>query len=115
MRVMRLDDESRPARHERLMDLGMDSLMAVQLRNGLNETLALQRSLSSTLMFDYPTIDAIAKHLLEHAGTATVERVHFANGAGADDLAERLDRAAVAAMSDDDIAKLLEQRAGCAQ
>jgi acyl transferase domain-containing protein/SAM-dependent methyltransferase len=110
MRVMRLDDESRPARHERLMDLGMDSLMAVQLRNGLNDTLALPRSLSSTLMFDYPTIDAIAKHLLERSGTAAVESVHFANGAGADDLVERLDRATVAAMSDDDIAKLLEQR-----
>ena len=73
MRVMRLDAGSRPARHERLMDLGMDSLMAVQLCNGLNEMLALQRSLSSTLMFDYPTIDAIAKHLLERTGTATVE------------------------------------------
>ena len=63
MQVLRLDAGSPPARHDRLMDLGMDSLMAVQLRNAVNQALALERPLPSTVMFDYPTIDAMAAHL----------------------------------------------------
>jgi hypothetical protein len=92
------------------MDLGMDSLMAVQLRNGLNEMLALQRPLSSTLMFDYPTIDAIAQHLLERTGGPAIANVSSPNIGGEDEVVYRLDGAAVAAMSDEDIAKLLDQR-----
>jgi SAM-dependent methyltransferase len=52
-----------PDRRHRLMDLGLDSLMAIELRNRLAAGLALTRPLSATLMFDYPTIDAIAAHL----------------------------------------------------
>jgi malonyl CoA-acyl carrier protein transacylase len=60
--VLRLDGAP-PDRRQRLMDLGLDSLMAVELRNRLASGLALARSLPATLMFDYPTIDAIAGYL----------------------------------------------------
>jgi acyl transferase domain-containing protein/acyl carrier protein len=44
-----------------LSDLGMDSLMAVELSNHLQSSLG--RSLPSTLAFEHPTLAALAQHL----------------------------------------------------
>jgi acyl transferase domain-containing protein/SAM-dependent methyltransferase len=65
MEVLRMDADRRPAIHHRLMDLGLDSLMAIQLRNLLESGLGLGRSLPATLMFDYPTIASISTFLLD--------------------------------------------------
>jgi len=46
-----------------LKELGLDSLMAVDLRNRLNRGLGQKRSLPATLVFDHPTLDALARHL----------------------------------------------------
>ena len=44
-----------------LAELGLDSLMAVELRNALG--MALKRSLPATLLFDYPTLQALSGYL----------------------------------------------------
>jgi acyl carrier protein len=60
--VLRLDAEALSA-DQRLMDLGVDSLMAVELRNLLVAGLAVDRKLPATLIFDYPTIESIASFI----------------------------------------------------
>jgi len=78
VRVLRLDAAEAPGRADRLMDIGFDSLMAVQLRNQLGSGLGLDKPLPATLMFDHPTIDALAAHLLDRvipkAAVAAVEK-----------------------------------------
>jgi acyl carrier protein len=45
-----------------LRELGLDSLMAVELRNALGQS--INQSLQATLVFDYPTLDALTDYLL---------------------------------------------------
>ncbi len=49
-------------------DLGMDSLMAVALRNRLNRALADAYAVPNTVVFDYPDIARLASHLIEALG-----------------------------------------------
>ena len=44
-------------------DLGMDSLMAVELRNRLNRAFAEEYVVPNTVVFDYPDIATLARHL----------------------------------------------------
>jgi len=44
-----------------LFEIGMDSLMAVELKNALETELG--RSLRSTLVFDYPTVESLSDYL----------------------------------------------------
>jgi myxalamid-type polyketide synthase MxaB len=62
---------------QRLFDLGVDSLMAIELKNRLESSLGC--SLRTTLLFDYPTLEALVDYLsrdvlaLESTTAATVE------------------------------------------
>ena len=47
--------------HRALTDQGLDSLGALELRNRLG--LIVGARLSATLLFDYPTVDALVTHL----------------------------------------------------
>ena len=85
-----------------LKELGLDSLMAVELRNALAHSLA--RSLPATLLFDYPTLDALADYLLgvlALSETAKPRRVEAA------DEEPNSGATAIAGLSDDDAEALL--------
>ncbi len=67
--VLRLP--SAPAPDVGFFDLGMDSLMAVELRNRLNRALAGACIVSNTVVFDYPDIEVLARHLDSELGEVT--------------------------------------------
>ena len=51
------------ALRQRLFDLGIDSLMAVELKNRVSSALACP--LGATVLFDYPTLEALIEHLCD--------------------------------------------------
>ncbi|HEY4002317.1 MAG TPA: beta-ketoacyl synthase N-terminal-like domain-containing protein, partial [Candidatus Xenobia bacterium] len=61
-RVLGLQSASDVGTSRPLKELGLDSLMAVELRNGLAAVVG--RSLPATLAYDYPTVEAMADYLL---------------------------------------------------
>ncbi len=61
--VLRL--QSTPEPKVGFFDLGMDSLMAVELRNRLNRAFSGEYKASNTVVFDYPDIAALAGHLAQ--------------------------------------------------
>ena len=62
-RILAMPAEMEIPAEKPLFELGLDSLMAVEVRNSLSR-LAGKR-LPVTLVFDYPTIDVVAGYLIE--------------------------------------------------
>ena len=60
--VLGLRDETIIDERTRLFDFGMDSLMAVELKNRIEA--GLRCSVRATLLFDYPTIEVLIPYLL---------------------------------------------------
>ena len=53
-----------PAATSRFLDLGTDSLMAVELRNRLHSQFGGAFTINATAVFDYPTIGELAEYLV---------------------------------------------------
>ncbi len=64
MTILGLSQDQSPAATDGLLDLGFDSLMAVNLSGRISHLLALAEELPSTLVFDHPSIRAIATHVV---------------------------------------------------
>jgi myxalamid-type polyketide synthase MxaC len=93
-----------------LNEIGLDSLMAVELRNAI--AVSAGRSLPATLVFDYPTADAIAR-FLGHEVFAAVPAQVAVPQAQIDDAANQLiasvislSEAEIEALIDDELSKL---------
>ena len=105
-RVLRRNPDKPLDRRQRLMDLGVDSLMAVELRNVLTVGLGLGEPLPATLIFDYPTIQAVAEFLetrLDGSAAADVSAPAQAPAMSAE---------AVEALSDEEVKAALRAKIG---
>ena len=67
-KVLELDDPEQIQPRQRLFDLGIDSLMAIELRNRLQADLGM--TLTATLLFDYPTLETLVAFLTQELGSA---------------------------------------------
>ncbi len=106
-RVLRLPADQTPGKRDRLMDLGLDSLMAIELRNRLTARLGVE-SLPATLIFDYPTPDAIAGYLLDAVqGTSILMEISSPQPVEKEKM---LTAEEVAELPEEEIATLLRSR-----
>lgn len=77
--TLRLKPPKRVADDRGLFDLGIDSLMAMELKNRFETDLG--RSLPSTLVFDYPTVEALTGYLERELSASGEERPDRDDGA----------------------------------
>jgi acyl transferase domain-containing protein/acyl carrier protein len=90
-----------------LGELGLDSLLAVELRNTLGA--ALGQTLSATLLFDYPTIDTLTDYLLNDVIQPPAPAAPEAVAVAVEAPASMVD--AIEDLSDEEVDRLLAQRA----
>ncbi|MGA8086341.1 MAG: SDR family NAD(P)-dependent oxidoreductase [Terracidiphilus sp.] len=103
VKALGLDPARPPDRSRPLQELGLDSLLAVELRNVLSNGLGLTRRLPATLLFDYPSIAAITDYLFN--GLLPVDDEMKMTTASASDAQEEL--AAIAGLSDEEAEAIL--------
>jgi hypothetical protein len=105
-RVLGLTEADCPADGAPLSEVGLDSLLAVELRNVLGRSLGM--GLSATLLFDYPSIEALSEFLWnetrEAEAPAKKQNVNAKPGARAEGSAVL---AEIAELSDAEVELLL--------
>jgi NADPH:quinone reductase-like Zn-dependent oxidoreductase/acyl carrier protein len=90
--------------HQPLSEMGLDSLMAVELRNTLRSSMG--QPLPATLLFDYPTVQSLSDHLAEDI--LKLDEELAANGGNVKKVEEPDDLLGmIEGMSDDEIDRLL--------
>jgi hypothetical protein len=115
-KVLGLDSVHSVGERIPLNEMGLDSLMAVELRNLLGAGLRLKRALPATLVFDYPTIEAITGYLaremslLEPTAQTSAVETQEASAIDGQGLLDVL--ATVEELSDDEVDRLFAQKMG---
>lgn len=104
--VLRMDASSGLEPQQGLFDLGMDSLMAVELKNRLEATLGIQ--LSTAAPFNYPTIEKLAGHLVTLLFPDTPSAIPEEQATDATDAVQEALVADVQAMSEDEAQALID-------
>lgn len=105
LQVLGLEADTPLDERQALKDAGLDSLMAVELRNALARLLA--RPLPATLLFDYPTLDALAAHLVRLLDLDTAADAGLQAQATAPADSARRSADDLAALSDEEAEALL--------
>ena len=100
---------ARPVDRERaLNEMGLDSLMAVELKNRLGATIGVDRPLPATLVFDHPSVSAIGTYLmtdiLQLQSPAAPTAAPHPAGTAADDVLS-----AIEGLSDDAVQQMLSR------
>ena len=88
-----------------LSELGLDSLMAIELRGRIGAGLGVARSLPATLLFDYPSIAQIAEFL--ERGLVSSESEAPAEAVPAGSVVPMAAMAAIAELTDEEAERLL--------
>jgi KR domain/Phosphopantetheine attachment site len=103
--TLRLDRTLTIVPDQPLQELGLDSLLSIELRNAL--ALSISRTLPATLLFNYPTLDALTGFLFHELGgevmTKTAARMTKPERKNLIDDIE--------ALSDDEVNRMLGEKA----
>ncbi|MDP8242497.1 MAG: SDR family NAD(P)-dependent oxidoreductase [Candidatus Hinthialibacter antarcticus] len=97
MKIIGAKDRDAVSCSKGFFEMGMDSLMAVDLKNQLQTQFEL--ALPSTIGFEYPTIEALADYLIEQCFAGDTAAAQHANMAG---------RKTVEEMSEQELVALIE-------
>ncbi len=104
-RVLGLDEAQSIDSWRPLKELGIDSLMAVELRNVLKADLGVEDGLPATLVFDHPTVEAIARFILRQALGDGVAAAAAPPREDAESVVDRVEQ-----LSDEEVDRLLSRR-----
>ena len=113
--IMGLDAAVALDRRNGFFEMGMDSLMAIELRNRLHGALGSEHALPSSLTFDYPDVESLSDFLAarlqlgDSAQTAPATSDPDVDRALTETL--QLDESELEALIDDEIQKLREEAA----
>jgi acyl transferase domain-containing protein/acyl carrier protein len=106
-RVLGLENLELLSNNKPLNELGLDSVMAIELRNAIRAVVG--KSLPATLLFDYPTVDALTQYIcrsvLELDEASRTEPLATQRMLAGDDLLQQIE-----ALDDEAIDRLLKEK-----